>query len=199
MLTTCPTTEQDALIRQLADQNATVNERTRLGLLLVCFLVMLAYVPTLFRARTRFASLLSLTSLGATAWTLHSLPPGVTGIAPLDAWIARANEDGGGATGHSGPRYGLLMRQQRGGKAPPLERYLPYLNVGLCVFTAVLGVVVVRGGDNDGGGGGFACGPIGMGYLPAGVYAMVVLAKTLMGSVDPERELTALKYDYKGA
>jgi hypothetical protein len=39
----------------------------------------------------------------------------------------------------------------------------------------------------------------GMGYLPLVVYAIVLISKMVMGSVDPEKELASLKYDYKGA
>lgn len=39
----------------------------------------------------------------------------------------------------------------------------------------------------------------GMGYLPLVVYSVVLIAKVVMSSVDPEKELTALKYEYKGA
>lgn len=40
---------------------------------------------------------------------------------------------------------------------------------------------------------------IGLGNLPALIYGIVIGAKMIMGSVDPEGELGALKYDYKGA
>lgn len=39
----------------------------------------------------------------------------------------------------------------------------------------------------------------GFGWLPAGVYTVVLVAKVLMGSVDPETELESLKYEFKGA
>lgn len=39
----------------------------------------------------------------------------------------------------------------------------------------------------------------GFGWLPAGVYTVVLLAKWLMGSVDPEGELGGLRYGFKGA
>ena len=39
----------------------------------------------------------------------------------------------------------------------------------------------------------------GFGWLPAGVYAVVLLAKWMMGSVDPEGELGGLRYGFKGA
>jgi hypothetical protein len=75
----------------------------------------------------------------------------------------------------------------------PLERWLPYLNVGLCVVLVGLGQVT--GGSDKASGTGL----IGLGTLPALVYGVVLIAKMLMASVDPERELTALRYEYKGA
>ena len=38
-----------------------------------------------------------------------------------------------------------------------------------------------------------------LGNLPAVVLLVVFASKAVMGSVDPERELGALKYEYKGA
>ena len=69
--------------------------------------------------------------------------------------------------------------------------YLPYLNGVLVSLLVVMGLVVGKGG------GGFAW--IGMGNLPAVVYAVVLMAKVVMGGVDPERELAGLKYGFKGA
>lgn len=73
----------------------------------------------------------------------------------------------------------------------PLELYLPYLNVGLAVVLVLMGLATGRGS------GSFAW--IGVGNLPAIVYGVVLLAKVVMASVDPEKELSALRYQYKGA
>lgn len=84
----------------------------------------------------------------------------------------------------------------------PLERWLPYLNMGLCAILVVSGLLAGRGGGEE------ASVPrqrrdqyglLGLGNLPAIVYAVVILAKVVMASVDPERELAALRYGYKGA
>lgn len=40
---------------------------------------------------------------------------------------------------------------------------------------------------------------VGMGYLPGIVYGASLLAKAMMASVDPEKELSNLKYGYRGA
>lgn len=39
----------------------------------------------------------------------------------------------------------------------------------------------------------------GFGWLPLGVCGTVLLAKVVMGSVDPEAELGGLRYEFKGA
>lgn len=69
--------------------------------------------------------------------------------------------------------------------------YLPYLNLGLGVVLVLMGWVVGRVKERDVW--------TGMGWLPLVVYLVVLVAKMVMGSVDPEKELTALRYDYKGA
>lgn len=90
----------------------------------------------------------------------------------------------------------------------PLERWLPYLNMGLCAILVVSGLLLAgRAADGDEAGlphqqprrGREQYGLLGLGNLPAIVYAVVVVAKVVMASVDPERELAALRYGYKGA
>ncbi|ROW03676.1 hypothetical protein VMCG_05486 [Cytospora schulzeri] len=92
----------------------------------------------------------------------------------------------------------------------PLERHLPYLNVGLCAVLVLYGLLVRRSGGGSGSESGVGDGDggevhaqqfgwLGLGNLPGIVYAVVVVAKLVMASVDPERELEALKYGYKGA
>ena len=66
----------------------------------------------------------------------------------------------------------------------PLEVWLPWLNLGLGVATGLLGLV--KGWQS-------------LGWLPGLLYAVVLVAKVVMASVDPESELSSLKYGYKGA
>lgn len=73
----------------------------------------------------------------------------------------------------------------------PLEVYLPYLNLGLGAMLVLMTWAVDRSGK--------ATVWAGMGYLPLVVYAVVLASKMVMSGVDPEKELSALKYDYKGA
>jgi hypothetical protein len=71
----------------------------------------------------------------------------------------------------------------------PIARYLPLLNIGLCVMLGLAGMVF-RGKEEVWWG---------FEWLPAGNYVVVLLAKVIMGNVDPETELGGLKYGYKGA
>jgi hypothetical protein len=73
----------------------------------------------------------------------------------------------------------------------PLEIWLPYLNLGLVAVLVLLNMATKS--ENA------SLGWIGAGNLPAIVYAAVLAAKLVMASVDPESELSALRYEYKGA
>lgn len=84
-----------------------------------------------------------------------------------------------------------MKKQVMSNNRSPLEKFLPLLNAVL------VGVLVLMGLVMKSDSGSFAW--IGMGNLPAIVYGAVVLAKVVMASVDPEGELTGLKYEYKGA
>lgn len=83
----------------------------------------------------------------------------------------------------------------------PLDKHLPYLNVGLCIILVLSGVLANRVvGEEDGASHhSHQFSWLGLGNLPAIVYGVVIIAKMVMASVDPERELQKLKYEYKGA
>ncbi|KAI3323699.1 hypothetical protein HD806DRAFT_534822 [Xylariaceae sp. AK1471] len=233
--------EQEELILSLAQQNAARNAQFRLFLLALPALSTIPYFLLLFgglfglisrgsgsggggevgdgRSSKRgtvtdiWTALLALSSLVSTAWTLWSLPPGVTGIRPLDAWVGSSNanpnshNDGSGSESEHlmtlGPIGANAQRRRRYSGSPglwlqhrsPLEQYLPFLNMALC------GVLVLTGflSSQRSAAARQHWGHVGLANLPAVVYAVVLVAKMLMGSVDPERELSALRYEYKGA
>ncbi|KAI1753855.1 hypothetical protein F4782DRAFT_545632 [Xylaria castorea] len=172
-------------------------------------------------------ALLALSSLASTAWTLWSLPPGVTGIRFLDAWVGSSSSSsssdnnnaasttttaaggrGGGGGGLLGPMGANARRRRRASAGShsffwaarhhrsPLEQFLPFLNVALC------GLLILAGFLSSSSQRSVAhrhWGHVGLANLPALIYVVVLVAKMLMGSIDPERELSALRYEYKGA
>lgn len=95
---------------------------------------------------------------------------------------------------------GILGAAADGSGKSPLERHLPWLNVGLAVLALLTGLlerINTAGPGSSAGGAGVN--PLLLGVLPGVVYAVVVGAKVVMAGVDPERELSGLKYGYKGA
>ncbi|KAI0556175.1 hypothetical protein F4679DRAFT_22687 [Xylaria curta] len=157
-------------------------------------------------------AILALSSLASTAWTLWSLPPGVTGIRVLDAWVGSSKDDDGTSTttlgggGGLGPMGANARRRRRASAGShsffwsqhhrsPLQQYLPFLNVALCSLLILAGFLSSsqRSAAHQ------HWGHVGLANLPALIYVVVLVAKMLMGSIDPERELSALRYEYKGA
>lgn len=133
------------------------------------------YIPALISLETRLFALLSITSLLSTAYLLYQLPHTDTGIPIIDQWTQSAN----------------VKKSVISNNRSPLEKHLPLLNGGLTGVLVLLGLVTKSPSAS------FAW--IGMGNLPAIVYGVVLLSKIVMASVDPEGELSGLKYEYKGA
>ncbi|KAH8163937.1 hypothetical protein CIB48_g4319 [Xylaria polymorpha] len=159
-------------------------------------------------------ALVALSSLASTAWTLWSLPPGVTGIRALDAWTGSSSTDttsstpGSGGLGLGlGPMGANARRRRRRASAgshaffwahrSPLEQYLPFLNIALCGLLILAGIL--SSSSHRTSAAQRHWGHVGLANLPALIYVVVLVAKMLMGSIDPERELSALRYEYKGA
>ncbi|KAL6855382.1 hypothetical protein ACO1O0_006523 [Amphichorda felina] len=170
--------EQEDLINRLVAQNTSGNAFFARLLLALPVAATLPYFPSLVHPSTALLALLSITSLLSTAFLLHRLPHTDTGIEILDR-----------------SRRGKIQKQQRQqlGLDPgsPLDKYLPYLNLGLVVLLVLMGLVTKSDAASFG--------LIGMGDLPAVVYGAVIVSKMVMASVDPESELSRLKYQYKGA
>jgi hypothetical protein len=168
--------EQETLIRTLNQQNANLNILYTRILLALPLLSTIPYLTTLFNPHTSFLSILSISSLLSTTYLLFTLPPGRTNIPILDAFNAPKIASSSGS----------VLKIQGDG---PIAQYLPLLNVGLCIVLGLLGMVF-RGREEVWWS---------FGWLPAGVHAVVLLAKVVMGSVDPEAELVGLRYGFKGA
>ncbi|ORY64399.1 uncharacterized protein BCR38DRAFT_434971 [Pseudomassariella vexata] len=200
--------EQEELISQLAAQNDFRNAQFRRFLFLLPILSTIPYFISLFHPSGRvdaMVAMLALSSLGSTGWMLYRLPPGVTGVALLDAWIGGprygsnsssglssnvGGEGSGSRRNHRGRRSSFSFAQEP--HRSPLETYLPYLNIGLCAVLILTGLLSKPHAPQS-------WGHVGLGNLPAVVYAVVLAAKAVMGGVDPEKELSELKYEYKGA
>ncbi|KAK1239455.1 hypothetical protein MKX07_008943 [Trichoderma sp. CBMAI-0711] len=187
--------EQDNLIQTLTTQNASQNRSTARTLLLLPLLSTIAYIRPLFDPATASFAIFCLTSLLATAFLLYRLPPTETGITIVDDWAHRRTTSSSSVNAslrqHNQSLRGLLGRAQVEWRSP-LERTLPYLNLGLVVLLSLMGLIR---GDHRGGGFGW----VSMGNVPGLVYSVAVTAKVVMAGVDPERELSGLKYGYKGA
>lgn len=175
-LTTSFLAEQEAFIASLAERNSQRNLQYRRLLLLVPLIASIPYLIALPRLPTPLLSTLALTSLASTAYLLHRLPPGSTGIAVLDK------------LGPTTPPPGWIVPS-------PLEMWLPYLNLGMGAVLVAAGLLAGAKGQGDDP----WAGVLGLGNLPALVYVVVLAAKMVMASVDPERELNSLKYQFKGA
>ncbi|KAK3321455.1 hypothetical protein B0T19DRAFT_432337 [Cercophora scortea] len=175
--------EQETYIAALAAQNRQRNAQFRQLLLALPLLASVPYALHLFlssssspskdRPSPALFSLLALTSLASTVFLVYRLPPSVTGVRFLDDLAPSSHSRGG----KMGAGIGA-------GERSPLERVLPWLNAGLCGVVGVMGVL---------GAG------MGLGWLPAVVYGVVLVAKVVMAGVDPEGELSALRYGFKGA
>ncbi|PTB73233.1 hypothetical protein M440DRAFT_7600 [Trichoderma longibrachiatum ATCC 18648] len=183
--------EQDNLIQTLTAQNASQNTTTARTLILLPLLSTIAYVRPLFDPATASFAIFCLTSLLATAFLLYRLPPTETGIAVVDDWAHKRTPANISLRQHNQTLRGLLGRAQVEMRSP-LERTLPYLNLGLVVLLSLMGLVR---GEQRGGGFGW----VSMGNVPGLVYSVAITAKIVMAGVDPERELSGLKYGYKGA
>ncbi|KAH6645788.1 hypothetical protein BKA67DRAFT_663674 [Truncatella angustata] len=200
-------TEQEDVIHSLSTQNHQTNSQFRLFLLCLPVLSSIPYLLAVAHPASqgisRTVAVLGLTSLAVTTWLLWSQVPGVTGIAFLDRLAASTGAEDT-IHGDHGHHISTRRRSRRESFSiptavsvaktkSPLEVWLPYLNLGLCGTLVLAGLFAPsarRGGS---------WGHVGLANLPGVVYVVVLAAKMLMGGVDPEKELSGLKYDFKGA
>ncbi|KAA8564971.1 hypothetical protein MFRU_008g01820 [Monilinia fructicola] len=183
--------EQENLIQHLTTLHTKYNTLYTRILLCLPLISTIPYFLTLFSATTSLLSILSITSLLSTAFLVYTLPPEKTAISILD----NLNQP----TKGSAPSKTRVTGVDNG----PLETYLPTLNLVLSSVLGILGALIkskhqskassaAAGAEADIFWTGFE-------WLPLAIYLVVLLAKTVMGSVDPEEELGSLRYKYKGA
>lgn len=149
-------------------------------LLLFPFLSLVIYLPALYNRYDVLSSMLSISSLLSTAYLLYILHPEHTGLAFLDT----LNNPKTSTVSTTKPVPPLPTRD-----SGPIATYLPYLNLGLCGTLALTGLLRGKHSDLH----------ISFKLVPVGIYAGVLVAKFLMGSFSPRRELQRLKYKLKGA
>ncbi|KAM7188037.1 hypothetical protein V8F33_010894 [Rhypophila sp. PSN 637] len=210
--------EQETLITTLATQNETRNYQFRQFLLLlpaissIPYVLFISFPPRSFRPSTTYVlCLLSLSSLASTAFLVWRTDPSLTGIPVLDSWTGAAASASPLA---SSPSYGGISQAVRDRRrrrrsslsaatiealnsSSPLEKYLPYLNGSLCVLAFLTGYLqhrMIEGRYHT-----TEMSSVWLGVLPSIIYAAVLVAKVVMAGVDPERELGALRYEFKGA
>jgi hypothetical protein len=204
-------TEQESLITTLSQQNTLRNAQFRKLLFALPTLSAIPYLLNLFTFVSFMPSLLALTSLASTCWLLYILPPSKTGIAFLDEMNSGSEGEGAATADSDSDSDGEIRRvrsqmsaqlQRRRSRASsfsyvpgaeagsPLEKWLPYLNLGLCGVLVVIGILTAAKKGRE---------SVLADFLPVIVYGVILVAKMVMGGVDPERELGGLKYRYKGA
>ncbi|RDW82088.1 hypothetical protein BP6252_03200 [Coleophoma cylindrospora] len=182
--------EQDTLIRTLQQQNQTRNKQYTIALLSISLLSTLPYLATLFQRTTALLSILSITSLLSTAYLLSIFPAETTGLQILDDLIAPPQKNLKAYQNYHSTRTPPLLGNGLGaGGGGPIGELLPLLNLGLCTVLVIAGRVLRARAEMWNG----------FGWLPGFVYAVVLIAKAVMGSVDPEKELGELRYGFKGA
>lgn len=188
-------------------ENVARDVQFRKLLIALPLLATLPYLPALINPPTILLALLSLTSLLSTAYLLHHQPPASSGIPFLDAWArpktphptrAPSVDEDDDDDEETDVQYVPARRQRKRRSSfsfverrSPLETYLPFLNLGLGLLLILMAWAVGRTRSE-------AVWP-GMGFLPLVIYIIVLVSKMVMGSVDPDKELTALRYEYKGA
>lgn len=158
-------------------------------------LLILAYLPPLYTGlggRGYRIPLLAITSLLCTAWTMHFVPAGHTGIGPLDHLIANmkdtASEKAKGKRPIVKPINGI-------GSQGPVHQFLPTLNTCLAFLILLMGRLAAgssKGRREDG------ISKMVVSGLPMLALIMVYGAKLMLGGVGVE-ELEGLRYGYKGA
>ena len=201
-------TEQETLITTLALQNTSRNQTTHRFLVAipplssVPFLLALLLPPSTTSTTptpSRLLSLLGLTSLLATAYTLHALDTTETGLPFLDNYHHHTPTT-------PKPKPTIIPRKKRkdgllgssaGTEKSPLTQHLPHLNTALALLALITGLLErFRLSDTAASA---AVSPVLLGALPGVVYGVVIGAKVVMAGVDPARELGGLRYGYKGA
>lgn len=172
--------EQDNLIQSLDDENARINQLYSRVLLIISLVSISPYLRTIFNPDLTLFSILSITSLLSTAYLLVSLPSGQTNIAIIDHFSQSSTQK------PKPNQYISSLLPSQG----PMKQVLPYLNIGLCITLVLLGSVIEKRAGSLW---------LGLCFIPIINYGAVLVTAHFMCSIDPQQELSTLKYEYKGA
>ena len=197
-----PLPEQEHLIADFRAKEAKMNAIYTRAFTAFPILLVFAYLPPLYTdlgGRGWRIPLLAITSLLCTAWTMHFIPAGQTGILALDNFIHNMRDTASEKL--KGKRAelstaGLRMGAHGGiGGGGPIMQFLPIMNAALAILILVMGRLAAgstKGEREDGASKAVVSG------LPMLALGMMIGAKIMLGGVGVN-ELEGLRYGYKGA
>ena len=199
-LTTLP--EQEHLIADFRASEAKMNLIYTRAFTIFPIALIFAYLPPLYSGlggRGWRIPLLAITSLLCTAWTMHFVPAGQTGIPPLDKFIHNMRDTASEKAKGKRPELstaGLRMGAHGGiGGQGPIMQFLPIMNAALAFLILLMGRFAAgstKGEREDG------ISKLVVSGLPMLALGMMVGAKIMLGGVGVD-ELEGLRYGYKGA
>ncbi|KAL6251271.1 hypothetical protein RBB50_001479 [Rhinocladiella similis] len=190
--------EQESLLTRLRASESSTNAQYTLIFTALPLIVTLPFLWYLFLATSRIMALLcllSITSLGSSAYIMSFMPVSSTSSSP------------GSASGRRPPPpsvvFGPASSSGRDSSSSffatspddgPVKQYLPYMNAAISVILLLLAAMGYRARTDV---------PEGLWLflvLPAVIFGMVVMARRSIGEIQTGlRELQGMKYDYKGA
>ncbi|KAI9811443.1 MAG: hypothetical protein M1827_005426 [Pycnora praestabilis] len=188
--------EQETLILTLRRKNDERNEQYTLALLALPLILIPLYLLPHFNRSNILLSLLSITSLLSTAYTILFIatpPPPPSLLSSSSSFSSTAQGVPETPLKRLRTVLGAAPTTLKNGEGGPLNRYLPYLNTVLSTLLALMGFWLSFSGRSGSEGDEWV---IWVG--PGVVHALTTLAQTWMRSVDIN-ELENLRYRYKGA
>ncbi|PNS14127.1 hypothetical protein CAC42_6640 [Sphaceloma murrayae] len=166
--------QQEAIIEELRKKDEASTKLYRTLFTALPLLASIFFLPSIFvfKRRDALLSILSISSLGSTAYTLNFIP-------------SERPDPPTGLTGLTGRRQRVLVASLNS----PVSKYLPWMNGGLAGVLALFGVLLWTRGD--------LVGAI-WAALPAAIYIVVMVARNDLVPLDIEG-LERMRYEYKGA
>ncbi|TKX18534.1 hypothetical protein C1H76_9323 [Elsinoe australis] len=163
--------QQEAIISSLREKDESSIKLWTTLFTALPLVAALFFLPSLFTTRSRDAliSILSITCLSSTAYTMYFIPTRTPEL----------------STSLSGRRQRAMLVDMES----PVAKYLPRMNGGLASVLGLLGVLLWSRGDTIG-----AIWAV----VPGAIYAVVMVARNDLVPMDIEA-LERMRYEYKGA